>query len=96
MREWPRQIPIDGTPALMHDLVSDYNTWLQETPIPKLMFTAEPGAIMSEDIIDWCQGNLTNLETVHLGKGLHFLQEDHPHAIGENVARWFREKIRPS
>ncbi len=38
---------------------------------------------------------MANLETVHLGKGLHFLQEDHPHAIGENVARWFQEMVRP-
>ncbi len=39
--------------------------------------------------------NVANLETVHLGKSLHFLQEDHPHAIGENVARWFQEMVRP-
>ncbi|MGX1317780.1 hypothetical protein AB7M17_001233 [Bradyrhizobium sp. USDA 377] len=25
---------------------------------------------------------------VHLGPGLHFLQEDHPEAIGRSVAGW--------
>ncbi len=96
VREWPRQIPIDGTPAVMHDVVSQYSAWLQQTPIPKLMFTAKPGAIMSGEIVKWCEANLANLDTVFLGKGLHFLQEDHPHAIGESVARWFEEKVHPA
>ena len=95
VREWPRQLPIDGTPAVMHDIVSKYSAWLQQTPIPKLMFIAKPGAIASDELVKWCKANLANLETVHLGEGLHFLQEDHPRAIGENVARWFQEKARP-
>ena len=94
LREWPRQVPIDGTPALTHDVISEYSTWLQQAPIPKLMFTAKPGTIAGDDIVKWCQANLANLETEHLGEGLHFLQEDHPHAIGENVARWLQEKVR--
>ena len=33
---------------------------------------------------------------INLGEGLHFLQEDHPRAIGENVARWLKETVHSS
>jgi len=34
--------------------------------------------------------HLPNLEVVSLGRGLHYVQEDHPHAIGERLAEWVR------
>ena len=96
VRQWPTQVPIDGKPALTHDVISEYSDWLQESPIPKLMFTADSGTIARQELVEWCQANLSNLESVHLGEGLHFLQEDHPDAIGENVARWLQETVRAS
>jgi hypothetical protein len=27
-----------------------------------------------------------------VGKGLHFVQEDHPDAIGEAIVAWIRDK----
>jgi haloalkane dehalogenase len=32
--------------------------------------------------------NLKNVKGVFLGKGLHYLQEDHPHMIGKEVANF--------
>jgi haloalkane dehalogenase len=40
---WPNEIPIDGKPADVHKIVTDYNQWLQETELPKLLFYAYPG-----------------------------------------------------
>ena len=44
---------------------------------------------MREPLLDWCRANISRLDEVHLGDGSHFLQEDHPHAIGEAVADWY-------
>ena len=74
----------------MVEAVAAYNAWLQETEIPKLLFYATPGAILPAPLVEWCRANLSNLDTVDLGAGIHFLQEDHPHEIGEKLSDWYR------
>ena len=85
---WPNEIPIAGEPADVTEIVGAYNAWLQETELPKLLCFAGPGALTQAPVVEWARSALPNLETVDLGEGLHFLQEDHPRAIGEAVARW--------
>src|SRR5215207_511319 len=44
---WPREIPIDGEPADVVELVNGYDRWLASSDdVPKLLLTFEPGAIM--------------------------------------------------
>ncbi len=85
---WPNEIPIAGQPADVVEIVNAYNAWLQETALPKLLFHASPGALGTSPMIEWAKAHLENLETVDLGAGIHFLQEDHPHAIGRELERW--------
>lgn len=85
---WPNELPIAGEPADVVEAVVEYNDWLQRTEIPKLLFHASPGAIVPPPVVEWCRANLKNLQTVDLGAGIHYLQEDHPHEIGEAVAEW--------
>jgi haloalkane dehalogenase len=85
---WPNEIPIEGEPADVTEIVAAYNRWLQETPLPKLLFYAEPGALVSAPMVEWVRSALPNLETVDLGRGIHYVQEDHPETIGRGVARW--------
>ena len=89
---WPNEIPIDGKPADVHKIVTDYNNWLQETELPKLLFYASPGAITNASAGDWSKANLKNLQTVDLGQGIHYLQEDHPEAIGRALANWIQQE----
>lgn len=89
-RQWPREIPLDGRPEDMVELVSAYSQKLQQSDLPKLLFYGNPGAIVNAEAVEWCRRSLKNLELVELGKGLHYLQEDHPHAIGEALANWYR------
>jgi haloalkane dehalogenase len=42
---WPRQIPIEGEPADVHEVVAAYAEWLATSDFPKLFFKVEPGAI---------------------------------------------------
>ena len=46
---WPRQIPIDGDPPDVVDIVTDYAQWLTTCDVPKLLVVAEPGAILAAD-----------------------------------------------
>ena len=85
---WPNEIPIAGEPPDVVEAVAAYNRWLRETDLPMLLLTATPGAILRESLVEWCRSNLRQLDVVHLGEGIHFLQEDHPHEIGEALARW--------
>jgi haloalkane dehalogenase len=84
---WPRQIPIDGEPAEMVDLVSSYGQWLagNET-LPKLFINAEPGSILTGKPREFCRSWPKQTEvTVN---GTHFIQEDSPVEIGQAVAAW--------
>jgi len=87
---WPNEIPMDGEPADVHKIVTDYNQWLQETEIPKILFYVNPGTIITAPIVEWSETNLKNLETVYVGEGIHFIQEDHPDEIGKGLAEWYR------
>jgi len=85
---WPNEIPIEGEPADVTEIVGAYNGWLQETQLPKLLFHADPGALIQAPMVEWARSALPNLETVDLGKGIHYVQEDNPDTIGREVARW--------
>jgi haloalkane dehalogenase len=83
---WPRQIPIDGEPAEVVEIVQSYADWLSGASLPKLFVNADPGAILTgaqrEFVRSW--PNLSEV-TVH---GNHFLQEDSPGEIGQAIQEW--------
>ena len=83
---WPRQIPIDGTPANVVEIVQAYADWLAEADLPKLFINAEPGAILTGEQREFCRSWPNQTEVTVLGN--HFLQEDSPHEIGQAIAKW--------
>ena len=90
MLAWPREIPIAGEPADVVTVVSRYRYALCQSQLPKLLFTVEPGMLVRAPLVAWCRASLPKLDVIALGRGLHFVQEDHPHAIGEHIAAWVR------
>jgi len=88
---WPRQIPIEGEPADVVELVASYANWLSQSSIPKLFINAEPGAILIGEQRKFCR-SWPNQEEVTV-KGNHFLQEDSPDEIGIAIAAW-RKKMQ--
>jgi haloalkane dehalogenase len=84
---WPRQIPIDGEPADMVELVTDYGQWLAaNAQLPKLFINAEPGSILTGRPREFCRSWPNQTEVTV--KGSHFVQEDSPREIGQAVAKW--------
>ena len=91
IRQWPCEIPIEGNPADVFEVISDYNQKLQKSELPKLLFFANPGGLIDDKAVQWCKQNLKNLKVVDIGDGVHYLQEDNPHLIGEELAKWYLE-----
>jgi haloalkane dehalogenase len=85
---WPRQIPIDGEPADVVEIVSAYADWLSSSPVPKLFINAEPGAILTGAQREFCRTWPHQTEVTV--PGVHFVQEDSPDPIGEALSSWCR------
>jgi haloalkane dehalogenase len=85
---WPNELPIAGEPPDTAQAVDANFAWLQESDVPKILFHATPGAILPPERLDMFSA-LSNLTTIDLGPGMHYLQEDHPHEIGEGIAEWY-------
>ena len=86
---WPRQIPINGAPEVVVNLVQQYSEWLATSEIPKLFINAEPGSILVGRQRELCRRWPNQTEVTV--PGLHFLQEDSPDLIGGHVAQFVRE-----
>lgn len=85
---WPRQIPIDGEPADVVEIVERYGKWLTTSPIPKLFINADPGMILVGAQRELCRTWPQQQEVTV--KGLHFIQEDSPVEIGQAVANFLK------
>jgi haloalkane dehalogenase len=86
---FPREIPVDGKPEQVAQIVSDYSRWMAETDVPKLFINGEPGGVLVGEMRDLCR-TWKNQEEVTV-RGSHFLQEDSPHEIGVAIAEWLRK-----
>ncbi|WP_433165697.1 haloalkane dehalogenase [Kribbella sp. CA-247076] len=86
MLTWAREIPIDGTPADVHDIVAANAAWMAVTPIPKLFVNGEPGALLTGPLRDLCR-RWPNQREVTVG-GLHFLPEDSPAELAKALLDW--------
>ncbi len=84
---WPRQIPIAGQPADVHEVCAAYAAWLASAPgLPKLFVNAEPGSILTGPVRDFCRTWPDQAEVTV--PGIHFIQEDSGAEIGRAIAAW--------
>ena len=85
---WPREIPIEGRPRNVCEIVNQYAEWMQTNDIPKLFINAEPGAITTGRIREFCRSWKNQTEVTVKGK--HFIQEDSPDEIGKALSTWYK------
>jgi haloalkane dehalogenase len=87
MLSWPRQIPIDGEPADVAEIMRAYADWLPSSSVPKLFIKADPGTLSAE-LVEFCR--TWRAQTEVSVPGLHHLQEDSADQIGQAIADWLR------
>jgi haloalkane dehalogenase len=90
---WARNLPIEGTPPTVMRIAEAYGPFLAESQLPKLFINADPGALLTGRLRDFCRSWRNQIEMSV--SGLHFVQEDSPHEIGEAVAD-FVQRLRCS
>ena len=83
---WPRQIPIEGEPPDVVEIVDSYARWMASSDLPTLFVNADPGAILTGPQRNFCRSWPNQTEVTV--KGVHFVQEDSAAEIGAAVARW--------
>jgi len=84
---WPREIPLDGQPADVAEVVTGYSRWLSVSDLPKLFINADPGVILVGAQREFCRA-WPNQEEVTV-QGTHVIQEDSPDEIGQAIAQWY-------
>jgi haloalkane dehalogenase len=85
---WPRNIPIEGEPADVVQIVEEYGAWLSRSDVPKLFINGDPGSIIQGRVRDFVRTWPNQTEVTV--PGMHFLQEDSPDEIGAAVASFVR------
>jgi haloalkane dehalogenase len=84
---WPRQIPFDGEPSEVAEIVAASGEWLSHTPIPKLFLRADPGNLTPSSLAI-CRAWPTQTEVSV--RGLHYPQEDSPEEVGQALVNWIQ------
>jgi haloalkane dehalogenase len=85
---WAQENPIDGEPADVTEIENSYSEWLAQSSVPKLFVNAEPGG-MTGSLLDFVRTWPAQREVTV--RGLHFMQEDSPHEIGQALASWLHD-----
>jgi haloalkane dehalogenase len=88
---FPNELPIAGEPADVYSTMLEAHAALSDSSYPKLLFVGDPGALVSPAFAEEFAKGLRNCNVIHLGPGAHYLQEDHPQAIGDNVKQWLTD-----
>jgi haloalkane dehalogenase len=90
---WPRQMPLDGQPPEVVEVVARYGAWMAANTIPKLFINAEPGAILTGGMREFAR-TWPNQSEVTVN-GIHFIQEDSPTQIATAITEWLPEHLNP-
>lgn len=86
--QWPREIPLSGSPERTHRIVQANYEALIASDIPMLLLYADPGMIVTDQTLPIFKADIPRLETALIGSGYHYVQEVQPTRIGELVRSW--------
>ena len=79
--------PIENEPADVLQIYNDYGAWLQTSTVPKLLISANPGAILNGAQLGFARSWPNQTEVTV--EGIHFVQEDSPTAVGQAISHWY-------
>lgn len=89
----PHTLPKKGISKQQGDLADELNSIADglkkiNTTVPFFIIHAEPGMIVRKKNIAYAKEHFKNVSFFNVGKGKHYLSEDHPTAIGEQISNW--------
>jgi haloalkane dehalogenase len=90
---WASELPIAGEPARNVEVVERIGEWLRTSDMPKLLLYARPGALVPPWAAEWMAESYRDIEVIFVGYGRHYIQEDHPEAIGRNIVHWHQRNV---
>lgn len=94
---WPREIPVNGEPKDVHDVVVSYQQWMEVNAVPKLFIRGEPAVIMVEGENRLTAARAWSNQTevavpgdpdTEFPAANHYIQEQCPDEIGRALAEW--------
>ncbi|TYQ14871.1 UNVERIFIED_CONTAM: haloalkane dehalogenase [Acetivibrio alkalicellulosi] len=85
--------PVSKSPGDLTDLIEKYSIKLCTSKIPKMLLYADPGSAVNKKTLIYAKENLSNLETVYIGNGKHFLPEDQPENISNAIIDFYKRLI---
>jgi haloalkane dehalogenase len=88
---FPNELPIEREPGDVYSIVEEAHRALAQSSYPKLLFVGEPGGLVTPAFAESFANGLKNCKVVHIGPGIHYLQEDNPKAIGSGIHDWLAE-----
>lgn len=83
---WTREMPLDGEPSDVVEILGAYARWMEQSTVPKLFLNVEPGGILVGAMRDYCRSWPHQTEVTV--PGAHFVQEDSPAEITEALRSW--------
>ncbi len=84
---FPRQLPFDGEPADVTEIVTAYGEWLSRSDIPKLFIWSDPGTMLPGHV-EFCHTWSAQSEVTVRAR--HYPQEDSPDEVGQAIANWLQ------
>jgi len=82
---WAQSNSLDGQPADVTEIMHGYSDWLPQSSVPKLFINSNPGGL-PDSLVEFCRTWKAQREVTV--SGLHYMQEDSPHDIGQAIAEW--------
>ncbi len=89
----PYTVPPKGISKVKGDFADEMNKIAAglkkiNSTVPFLFIHANPGMIVRKKNIKYAEQHFKNADFFNVGKGKHYLSEDHPNAIGEKISNW--------
>ena len=89
----PYTVPKKGISKAKGDFADELNKIAEglkkiNSTVPFLIIHAKPGMIVREKNLAYAKKHFKKVDFFNVGKGKHYLSEDHPKAIGEKISNW--------
>ncbi len=89
----PQELPIEGSPSDVCQMVNSLADWMKKTSTPQLIFTTTPAAFFSNERLNEFLGGAKAISTHHLGEGRYNHLEDYPEQVADIFKRWLSSNL---